>query len=312
MRLDTSTSTERGTPVVVALMGPTATGKSALAMSLARRWSAEIISADSAMVYRQTSIGTAKPNEADRAEVPHHLIDIRDLGEGFCLADFQRLAGALVEEIWQRGHIPLVVGGTGLYVRGLLEGYSLEAPKPDMALRQQLNDRDLPSLLDELAERDPATYAVIDRCNRRRVSRALEVVLQSGRSFLECSKRQPPPWRVLKLGVSPERDLVRERIARRLQRMLEAGWEEEVRTLLAQGWEERLQEANILGYSWVISAVKGECGREAMTEGVFQDTCRFAKRQRTWLRAEPGLVMLPWEAREAQANELLAALLAER
>ncbi|MDO5297707.1 MAG: tRNA (adenosine(37)-N6)-dimethylallyltransferase MiaA [bacterium] len=280
-------------PLVIALMGPTASGKSALAMSLAKEYGAEIISADSAQVYRQVSVGTAKPSAAELREVPHHLIDIRDLGQGFCLADFQKLATQAVQEIWQRGRIPLVAGGTGLYVRGLLEGYALEAPPPDEELRASLNERDLPSLLAELAERDPAAFQAIDRCNKRRVSRALEIILQTGKSWTECSRRQPPPWRILKFGLVCEREILRERIRLRLQRMLADGWVEEVTSLLSSGWEESLRSANILGYAQVIDFVQERISAEQMREEIFVQTSRFAKRQRTWLRAEPGLMMYP-------------------
>ena len=280
-------------PLVIAVMGPTASGKSALALHLAQEFGAEIISADSAQVYRQVSVGTAKPSEAERQAVPHHLIDIRDLGEGFCLADFQRLAAQAVREIWQRGRIPLVVGGTGLYVRGLLEGYALEAPPPDEELRASLNERDLPSLLEELERRDPAAYQSIDRCNKRRVSRALEIILQTGKSWTECSRRQPPPWRIVKFGLLCEREVLRERIRLRLRKMLDEGWVEEVDSLLAGGWEEALRSANILGYAQVMDFVQGRISDEQMREEIFIQTSRFAKRQRTWLRAEPGLLTYP-------------------
>ena len=274
---------------VVAIMGATASGKSALALSLAREFNGEIISADSAQVYRRVDIGTAKPTPAERSEIPHHLIDICDLGESFSLADFQRLAGALIDDISSRGRLPIVVGGTGLYVRGLLEGYTLIAPAPDLALREALNARDLEDLLAELQERDSDTYESIDRCNKRRVARALEVIIQTGLSFRACSKRCPPPWQTLKIGWNRPREELRQRIDGRLQAMLERGWVQEVEGILADNLECELLRANILGYERVMAYAKGQISASAMRDDIFTQTCRFAKRQSTWLRAEKGL-----------------------
>lgn len=276
-------------PCAVAIMGPTASGKSKLASLLAREFDAEIISADSAQVYRQVNIGTAKPAEEELSSIPHHLINIRDLGEGFSLAEFQELAKLAVNDIWKRGHLPLIVGGTCLYIRGLFEGYTLSAPAPDMELRESVNSRDLSSLLEELKRLDPATYEDIDRCNKRRVARALEVVIQTGKSFKECSRREPPPWKMLKLGINIPRERLRENIVKRMRGMIEAGWIDEVRHLLEAGWKSSLIKANILGYDQVINFVEEKSTLSEMEEAISIETCRFAKRQCTWMRSEPNL-----------------------
>ncbi len=295
---------------VVALMGPTASGKSSLAMELAESLDGELVSADSAQVYRQVSIGTAKPSRAELQAVPHHLIDIKDLGEGFSLAEFQSLASEAIASISARGKLPVIVGGTGLYVRGLLEGYTLTAPPPDEALRRELSARPLEDLLAELQQRDAATFETIDRCNKRRVVRALEVIRQTGRSFKESSRRCPPPWRVVKLGLHWSREELNERIGRRLAHMLQAGWIEEVAALIEGGWEERLQKAEILGYGQICDYLHQRLERQQMEEDIRLATCRFAKRQRTWLRAEPNLIQLEGKEQvRAQALELIRSTL---
>ncbi len=274
---------------VVAVMGPTASGKSSLALALAQRLGGEIVSADSAQVYRGLDIGTAKPTAAERARVPHHLVDLRDPDQEFSLADFQRLAGAVLQQVWSRGHVPLLVGGTGLYVRGLLEGYTLVEVPPDPDLRLALEQRDSESLMAELVARDPETAGRVDPRNRRRVVRALEVCLQTGRPFSELSRRVPPGYPRLKLALKLPRPLLDQRIDQRLQAMVGAGWVEEVRALGEKGWGPCLRRLRILGYTELLDVVEGIRPLEPALEDIRRATRRFARRQETWLRAEPGL-----------------------
>ncbi len=274
---------------VVALMGPTASGKSSLALALAERLGGEIVSADSAQVYRGLDLGTAKPTPAERARVVHHLVDLRNLDEEFSLADFQTLAGGVLQEVWGRGRLPLLVGGTGLYVRGLLEGYTLVEVPPDPELRRTLEARDSQSLLDELGGRDPETAGRLDPRNRRRLVRALEVCLQTGRPFSELSRRVPPGYPRLKLGLRMPRPLLHERIGRRLEAMVRAGWVEEVRALAEKGWGPRLRRLRILGYPELLDVVEGARPLDSALEEILRATRRYARRQETWLRAEPGL-----------------------
>jgi len=274
---------------VVALMGPTASGKSSLALALAERLGGEILSADSAQVYRGLDLGTAKPTPAERARVPHHLVDLRDLDEDFSLADFQRLAGPILQEVWSRGRLPLLVGGTGLYIRGLLEGYTLVEVPPDPALRQTLEARDSESLMAELRNRDPETAERVHPRNRRRLVRALEVCLQTGRPFSEFNRRVPPGYPRLKLGLRLPRPLLDERIGRRLEAMVRAGWVEEVRALAEKGWGPRLRRLRILGYPELLDVVEKVRSLESALEEIARATRRYARRQETWLRAEPGL-----------------------
>lgn len=296
---------------VIAIMGATGSGKSALAMKLAEKFSGELISADSAQVYCGADIGTAKPTLEEMARIPHHLVNIRTLKEGFSLADFMSLCDMKVKEIWAREHLPIIVGGTGLYVRGYLEGYTLIDAPPDPALRQELSEMPIEALMDELRAKDPEAAAAIDSCNKRRVVRAVEVMRQSGRPFSECSKRNPKSFPVLKLGMSIEREKLCQRIDKRLERMLKDGWLEEVRRLCQEGFAEDLRRLRILGYPELIEVCEGKRSIEEAAEEIAMLTKRFAKRQATWLRSERELQQVRAENAEAEAIEALESFLAD-
>ena len=278
---------------VIAIMGPTASGKSQLALQLAQEFKGEIISGDSAQVYIGPDIGTAKPTSQEQTLVPHHLIDIRQLNEPFSLADFQKIASSLIEEIAHRQRVPFVVGGTGLYLRGLLEGYTLVETKPDPELRENLSNRELPDLLQELQERDPSAYDQVDRCNKRRVVRALEIIIQTGQPLSEANKREKPPFEVLKIAPQWERDVLYQRIDLRLEEMFRSGWLEEVRSLYEQGWEDNLRYLRILGYNELLDVIKGKLSLNGAKEQIRLATHTFAKRQLTWLKKEPNLNYIP-------------------
>lgn len=295
---------------VVAVMGPTASGKSALALRLAERFGGEIVSADSAQVYRGLDIGTAKPSAEERARVPHHLVDVRDPDEEFSLADFQVLAGAALRDIHARGRLPFLVGGTGLYVRGLLEGYTLDTAPPDPELRAALQARDVEDLVEQLRSLDPVSAERIDPRNRRRVERALEVCLQTGRPFSEGSRTRPSGYRSLKLALRVERPVLVERIDRRVDEMVQAGWVEEVRALAEKGHAPSLRRLRILGYPELLDVVEGARPLPDALEGIRVATRRYARRQVTWLKAEPGVQWLEG-ADEEEAERRLRAFLAD-
>lgn len=299
-------------PKVLAIMGPTASGKSKLSLELAQAFNGEIISADSAQLYIGADIGTAKPTAEELAQVAHHLVNIRTLSEPqFSLAEFKQLAGAAIEDIHKRGRLPIVSGGTGLYLRGLLDGYTLIDLPPDPELRESLNQRSLASLLAQLVQLDPDTYAKIDRCNKRRVSRALEVVLQTGRSFSQVSRREPPNFDILKLGINIERTTLYERIDRRCQVMLDSGWAQEVEWLKEQGHEADLRRLHILGYPELLDALDGTLSLEEAGQKIRFATHRYAKRQQTWLKAETDLHKIEFGANLfSEAETLVKAWLA--
>ncbi|MFY8134284.1 MAG: tRNA (adenosine(37)-N6)-dimethylallyltransferase MiaA, partial [Aquimonas sp.] len=224
-------------------MGPTASGKTALAIELAQRHSGEIISVDSALVYRGLDIGSAKPDAEERAGIPHHLIDIREPDQPYSAGEFAQDARAAVDAVLARGHLPLLVGGTGLYFRALLGGLSaMPASEPEVraAIEYEASERGWGALHAELARVDPEAAARIRASDPQRITRALEVWRVSGRPISQWQREAPlsprPPWRVLKLVLAPsDRSLLHSRIAQRFERMVALGFLEEVRTLMARG-----------------------------------------------------------------------------
>ena len=273
------------------LAGPTAVGKSAVALRLAERWGSEIISVDSMQVYRGLDLGTAKPTPAERRRVPHHLIDVLELTEPFDAARFATLARQAVQEIQARGRIPILCGGTGLYFRAFLEGLG-DAPPGDAALRVELERTPMPDLLRELAERDPETFAKIDRQNPRRVLRALEVIRLTGRPFSAQRARwtQPSPLAPrpspLFLGLSRAADDLRARIDARVEDMFRRGLVAETADLLRRGLAQNRTATQAIGYRQVIEHLRGERSLADTVTLVKQRTRQFAKRQMTWFRRQ--------------------------
>jgi tRNA dimethylallyltransferase len=278
---------ETQAPVPIFLAGPTATGKSAVALALAERLGGEIISVDSMQVYRGLDIGTAKPGAEARARVAHHLVDICDLREAFDGAQFVRLAQAAVAEIQGRGRPPIFCGGTGLYFTAFLEGLG-EAPPTDEKLRAELAATPLETLLAELRERDPAAFETVDRQNPRRVIRAVAVLRLTGRKLGE----QRAAWGTAGDGGTGGRcfcltrsaDDLRRRIDARVDEMFSRGLVEETRRLLAQGLAENPTAMQAIGYRQVVEHLRGERGLPETIELVKTRTRKYAKRQLTWFR----------------------------
>ena len=273
------------------LAGPTAVGKSEVALVLAGLLGGEIVSVDSMQVYRGLDIGTAKPSAADRLRVPHHLLDVVDLREPFDAAQFIDLARLAVAGIQARGRTPILCGGTGLYFKALLEGLG-QAPPTDAALRAQLEATPLEQLLPELAERDPATYTRIDRQNRRRVVRALEVIRLTGQPYsaqradwqLAAPRPQPVPGF---FGLDRGADDLRCRSDARVDALFARGLVEETRQLLEHGLGENRNALQAIGYRQGVEHLQGHRGLSATIELVKTRTRQFAKRQLTWLRGWP-------------------------
>ncbi len=299
---------------VICLAGPTASGKSAVALCLAEMLGGEIISVDSMQVYRGLDLGTAKPTPAERARVPHHLVDVVDVREPFDAARWCALASDAVRDLQQRGRRPILCGGTGLYFRAFREGLG-EAPPADAALRAELEATPLPELLRELATRDPVTFARVDRQNPRRVIRALEVLRLTGRPFSEQRARWlvPPAEaagaaRMFALQRQP--DDLHARIASRVERMFAAGLVEETRRLLAQGLGENRTALQALGYRQVVEHLRGARGLTETIALVQTRTRQFARRQMTWFRRQATanwLAVSREEAPELTARRVLAA-----
>jgi tRNA dimethylallyltransferase len=263
-------------------MGPTASGKSALALELAERFGGEILCADSATVYRGMDIGTAKPSQLEQERVPHHLLDLLDPDETFNLNRFLQLA----RDIIARVELPFVVGGTGLYIRALLEGYTLPEAPPDEEFRQEAQRRTLADLKAELAEQDPEALQIVDLQNPRRVIRALEVIRATG-SFSEHYRRNPLPYPVLKMALNPPN--LRERIEARARQMVAEGLLEEVRSLAKKGYAPHIHRLRIIGYREMLAVVEGRETLENAMEDLVTSTWQFSRRQCTWLRSEKDL-----------------------
>jgi tRNA dimethylallyltransferase len=292
------------------LAGPTASGKSAVALALAERLGGEIISVDSMQVYRGMDIGTAKPGPAELQRARHHLIDVAGLDETFDAARFVQLAGAAAAEIQARGRVPIFCGGTGLYFKAYREGLG-EAPPADAALRAALEAQPLAELLAELERSDPATFQRIDKKNPRRVVRAVEVIRMTGRPFSAQRAAWADPAGRRSSGADfcltrPAGEL-RERIARRVEEMFAKGLVAETESLLGRGLEQNPTARQALGYRQAIEHLRGRRGLAETKELVKIRTRQFAKRQLTWFRRQ---MRLEWITLEGQSPEAAAAMLA--
>lgn len=288
------------------LAGPTAVGKSAVALLLAERLGGEIISVDSMQVYRGLDLGTAKPSPAERQRVPHHLIDVVDLTESFDAATFVRLATIAVKEIQERGNVPIFCGGTGLYFKAYLQGLG-EAPSSNPALRTELEATPLPDLLRELEQQDPATFQKIDRQNPRRVIRAVEVIRQTGKPF----SVQRAAWQQEKsntqFGLHRTSEDLRQRIDLRVDEMFRRGLVAETGRLLQLGLGENRTALQAIGYRQVVEHLRGERSLAETSEVVKARTRQFAKRQMTWFRRQAQLQWLnvsPSDSSEVIASQI--------
>ncbi len=303
-------------PQIVILTGPTASGKTAVSLALAGRLGAEIISADSRQVYRGLDIGTAKPDPAELAAVPHHGIDICDASETYTVGRFFSDAQSWIQDIHLRGKRVLVVGGSGLYVRAVTDGI-FDGPVADPTLRAGLEERilreGLPMLVEELRRLDPATAAVIDAQNPVRVIRALEVCLLTGKPFSALrSDRMPTlPYDCRIFGLRRERAALNARIDRRVDQMMAAGLVEEVRALMEGGADRSWTALNTVGYKEIIVYLSKLMSLEQTMEAIKRSTRQYARRQMTWFRKEPRMEWLDIDdalSPEAVAERIVAGM----
>ncbi len=274
--------------LVLVLAGPTAVGKTATSLLLARELGGEIVSADSRQVYRGMDIGTAKVTPAERAEIPHHLIDIRNPDETISLGEYKVLADAVIAGILARGRLPMLVGGTGQYVRAVVEGWQIPRVPPQPELRQELEElaarEGKEAVFSRLQMLDPASAQAIDYRNLRRVIRAIEVTMVAGRPFSELQTKQPPPWRVVQIGLTRPREALYARADARIESMFEAGWVEEVRALLARGYTPDLPSFASLGYREVAAYLAGDYDLAEAKRLIRRATRAFIRRQYNWFR----------------------------
>ncbi len=277
--------------LTIFLVGPTAVGKSAVALELARAVNAELVSADSMQVYRGMDIGTAKPTAEERALAPHHLIDVCEVNEVFDAKQFVEMASRAIADIHARGREALVVGGTGLYVRALRQGL-FEGPPRNVQLRGRLEKMSAVELFEELERLDPATAKRIDRHNPRRLVRALEVFHETGKSISELQKewgRESEDAVPMGFMLNRDRKDLHTRIERRIDLQIASGWVAEVRRLLENGLEKNPTAMQAAGYRELAAHVRGELSLAEAAALIKTRTRQLAKRQLTWFRREPQL-----------------------
>lgn len=295
-----------GTPPVIAVVGPTGSGKSDLAVSLALELDGEVVNADAMQFYRGMDIGTAKITQAERRGVPHHLLDILDVTQEASVSDFQQQARQLIGEIHARGKRAILVGGSGLYVRAALD--VLEFPGTDPQLRQRL-EADLAAqgtsaLLARLHAVDPVSAGRLS--DDRRIIRALEVYELTGRPFSSFMPQREYVQPAVQIGLAVDREALRERLARRVHAMVDNGLLAEVRRLDAQGLREGKTAPRALGYSQFLQVIDGTATQAEAAEDTIVATRQFARRQLTWFRADPRISWLDWQ--DPQLLDRAAAL----
>ena len=273
---------------LVAVIGPTASGKSQLALRLAQQFIGEIVSADSRQVYGYMNIGTAKPSREEMSLIPHHLIDIINPDEDSSLARYQQLAYQSINDIQQRHKLPLLVGGTGQYLWAVVEGWVIPKVTPDLEFRQRLEGRaargEGAKLYQELAKIDPAAALRIDGRNLRRVIRALEIAKQSGGTSSQPLTKVAPPFNALLIGLTTERKELYRRIDQRVDTMIELGLVAEVKTLIEKGYSVDLPAMSSIGYKQIGLFLSGELTLEAAVKQIKTETHRLVRRQYNWFR----------------------------
>jgi tRNA dimethylallyltransferase len=291
---------------VIAVVGATAVGKSDLAVELALRTRGEAVNADSMQLYRGMDIGTAKLTPAERRGVRHHLLDLWEITDSASVAEYQRLSRRAIGEIHDRGRVPVLVGGSGLYIRAALD--DLEFPGTDPAVRARLEaeaaERGSEVLHERLRERDPRAAEAILPSNARRIVRALEVIEISGRPFTATLPEHRYLHDAVQIGLTAPRPELDERIAVRVERMWSAGFVDEVRALERAGLRDGLTAGRALGYAQVLRFLAGEWTEAQAKEETVRATRRFARKQESWFRRDPRVHWLPYDAADLAERAL--------
>ncbi|OGH73818.1 MAG: tRNA (adenosine(37)-N6)-dimethylallyltransferase MiaA [Candidatus Magasanikbacteria bacterium RIFCSPHIGHO2_02_FULL_51_14] len=303
-------------PKLIVLLGPTACGKTDWGLRLAKKINGEIISADSRQIYKKMDIGTAKVMGEWRrnglrrtyfvGDVPHHLIDFLDPGKAFSVAEFRDRAIKYAKMAVHTGRVPMVVGGTGLYISALVDNLYIPRVPPNAKLRKSLDEKKLSELVRLLEQLDPAAAEVIDRQNKRRVIRALEVCIFSGEPFSAQRKKGGQLFDVLEIGIDVPREVLYERIRARVDGMAERGLVREIENLLKQKYSWRLPSMNGIGYRQFRCYFEKTCALEQAIELLKRDTRRYARRQLSWFRRDKRIV---WVKEFGEAEKLVAEFL---
>ncbi|MCC9704959.1 tRNA (adenosine(37)-N6)-dimethylallyltransferase MiaA [Streptomyces sp. MNU76] len=301
-------------PRVIAVVGPTAAGKSDLGVYLAQRLGGEVVNADSMQLYRGMDIGTAKLTPEERDGVPHHLLDIWEVTAAASVAEYQRLARARIDALLADGRWPILVGGSGLYVRGAVDNLEFPGTDPEVRARleEELTLRGSGALHARLAAADPEAAEAILPSNGRRIVRALEVIEITGKPFTANLPGHDAVYDTVQIGVDVARPELDERIARRVDRMWDAGLVEEVSALEAQGLREGRTASRALGYQQVLAALAGQCTLDEARAETVRATKRFARRQDSWFRRDPRVHWLKGGLADLTELPQLALALVER
>ena len=290
---------------VLCVVGPTATGKTKMGVALAKRFDGEVVSVDSMQLYRGMTIGTAAPTREEMEGIPHHMVAVADPAESWSAARYVHEADACVQDILRRGKLPVLVGGTGLYLDALIRGTDFAAGSQGTELRQQLQRRarqeGTEALLEELRRIDPAAAQKLHLRDEKRIIRALEVWYETGCTITEHDRQEqqrPPKYDALYIGLDfLDRQDLRDRIDRRVDTMVEQGLLEEVETLLASGLPRDATALQAIGYKQFLAVAEGTATRQEAIEEVKLRSRQYAKRQLTWLRRNPDIFWIRWESR---------------
>ena len=299
---------------IVVICGPTASGKTALSVALAKIFDGEVVSADSMQIYRRMDIGTAKPTLAEREGVPHHMLDVAEPGEPYSVSRYVQEATACVEDILARGKLPIICGGTGLYIDGLIRGTDYQPAGTDNGIREQLEGEweaaGAEAMMKRLAAVDPESAARLHLSDKRRILRALEVYLATGETITthnERTRQIPPRFEAVMIGLNTEpRDILYGRIDRRVGVMLEQGLVQEVQSLLEDGLLEGTA-AQAIGYKELLAHFRGEMTLEAAADLIRQKSRNYAKRQLTWFRRDERVKWIVYNTPEAASAVLQEA-----
>ena len=290
-------------PKILVIVGPTASGKTRMAVELAQRHNGEVISADSMQIYRTMDIGTAKPTKEEMGGIPHHMIDVADPEEDFSVARYVEMAARCVDDVLARGKLPIVAGGTGLYIDSLLSGRTFAPFSPDSALRGEL-ERELaeqggPAMLEALRQVDPEAAQRLHPNDHKRIIRALEVYRSTGKTITQHNRETqaiPPRYNALTIGLAfQDRQAMWKRIDQRVDEMVAAGLEDEVRRLLTSGISPKCTAMQAIGYKEFTQALSGEMTWQEAAEVVKLRSRQYAKRQLTWFGRNPSTRWVRWD-----------------
>ena len=286
---------------LIVILGPTASGKTGLAIRLAKKYSGQIISADSRQIYKYMTIGTVKPTQEEQKTIKHHLVDIVKPDHNFTLAEFITKTNNKIKSTQRQNGLPFLVGGTGLYISAIVDNYDLPKGRIDLGLRKRLSNKTKQELLDYLTELDPATAKIIDQDNSRRLIRALEYVIINKKSFIKNQVKQPSPYKILQLGIKTDSIKLNKRINTRVDQMIQQGLIQEVEKLLNK-YDSTLPSLNTIGYQEIIQYLNNETSLDKAIELIKIHTRQYAKRQMTWFKRD---ARIQWIRNYTEANRLI-------